>query len=148
MPPTVTLSKDTFLAVPIVMDRPVFGNSDIIAIDEVHSFATSYSRCTRTIGFTFQEAADLARFLMYVSPAVDKLDKSLFAAFSAAVTAAVNLAVGATVTSSPVADVVMSALAPVSPFNVERNATSCTQFLSCCENQIHYLRKQYYLLHL
>ena len=43
------------------------------------------------------------------------MDKSLSADFSAAVTAALNLAVGAMVTSSPVADVVMSAFAPVSP---------------------------------
>ena len=64
---------------------------------------------------TFQEAAVLARFLITVSPAVEMLDKSLSTDFSAAVTAAVNLAVGAMVTSSPAADVVMSAFAPVSP---------------------------------
>ena len=56
-----------------------------------------------------------AKSLMTVLPADEILDKSLSADFSAAVTAAVNLAVGAIVTLSPVADVVINALAPVSP---------------------------------
>ena len=56
-----------------------------------------------------------AKSLITVLPADEILDKSLSADFSAAVTASVNLAVGAMVTSSPVADVVMSAFAPVSP---------------------------------
>ena len=114
-PPTVTLSKDTFLAVPIVMERPVFVIAMLSPLTKLTVSPPDTAVVPAPLVSTFQEAADFARFWIYVLPAVDKLDKSLLAEFSAAVTAALNLAVGAIVTSSPVADVVMSAFAPVSP---------------------------------
>ena len=61
------------------------------------------------------------------------MDKSLSADFSAAVTAAVNLAVGAMVTSSPVADVVMSAFAPVSPLMLNLMPPVVLNFLAVVE---------------
>ena len=74
-----------------------------------------------------------AKFLITVSPAGEMLDKSLSADFSAAVTAAVNLAVGAMVTSSPVADVVMSAFAPVSPLMLNLMPPVVLNFLAVVE---------------
>ena len=114
-PPTVTLSKDTFLAVPIVIIRPVLVTAMLSPLTKFTVSPPDTAVVPLPFVDTFQAAAVFAKFLMYVLPAVDKLDKSLFAAFSAAVTAAVNLFVGAMVTSSPLADVEINALVPVWP---------------------------------
>ena len=114
-PPTVTLSKDTFLTVPIVIVRPVLVTAMLSPLTKFTVSPPDTAVVPLPFVDTFQAAAVFAKFLIYVLPAVDRLDKSLSAAFSAAVTAAVNLDVGAMVTSSPVADVVINALVPVCP---------------------------------
>ena len=115
IPPTVTLSKDTFLAVPIVIVRPVLVTAMLSPLTKFTVSPPDTVVVPLPFVDTFQAAAVLAKFLIFVLPAVDRLDKSLFAAFSAAVTAAVNLDVGAMVTSSPAADVEINALVPVWP---------------------------------
>ena len=63
-PPTVTLSKDTFLAVPIVMARPAFV---IAMLSPLMKFTLSPPATVvvpAPFVSTFQEAAVLARFLM------------------------------------------------------------------------------------
>ena len=115
IPPTVTLSKDTFLAVPIVIERPTLETEILSPLTKFTVSPPDTAVVPLPFVDTFQAAAVFAKFWICVLPAVDKLDKSLLAALSAAVTAAVNLDVGAIVTSSPLADVEINALAPVWP---------------------------------
>ena len=63
-PPTVTLSKDTFLAVPIVMDRPVLVIAMLSPLMKFTVSPPATAVVPAPLVSTFQEAAVLARFLM------------------------------------------------------------------------------------
>ena len=82
-PPTVTLSKDTFFAVPMVILRPVFVTDTLSPLMKFTVSPPATAVLLLPLVDTFQVAAVLARSLICVSPAVDKLDKSLLAALAA-----------------------------------------------------------------
>ena len=61
-PPTVTLSKDTFLAVPIVIARPVFVIAMLSPLMKFTVSPPATAVVPPPLVSTFQEAADFARF--------------------------------------------------------------------------------------
>ena len=83
IPPTVTLSKDTFFAVPMVILRPVLVMATLSPLMKFTVSPPATAVLLLPLVDTFQVAAVLARSLICVSPAVDKLDKSLLAALAA-----------------------------------------------------------------
>ena len=64
IPPTVTLSKDTFLAVPIVIARPAFVIAMLSPLMKLTLSPPATAVVPPPFVSTFQEAAVLARFLM------------------------------------------------------------------------------------
>ena len=115
IPPSVTLSKDTFFAVPMVILRPVLVMAILSPLTKFTVSPPATAVLLLPLVATFHVAAVLARSLICVSPAVDKLDKSLLAALAACVTASFNFCVAATDTFVPLADVLIKASLPLSP---------------------------------
>ena len=107
-------------------------NSDVIAIDEVDTFTTSYSSCTTAICFYIPRSSRFSKVLDVGITGSRQVRQILISRFFCRCHSRCQFCGWRNryiIAGSRCSD---QRISTCITFDVERNATSCAQFLSCC----------------